>query len=437
MTAAVENDDKSNSGSRHLKPSRKTHRFTYLVVFLVGIVLLMMNLPGQVVRGLVVSNTAKSGLQWELDRHFEHGWPITYSLRKPIEWGSRRPSLWKFNEGVVEFRFLPLLADLVISVGILFVVGIVSESYLRSAIRPQVTLRGALIAITVFTVACGWYAAQRAGRNNDHRVLDEITRNSHSAYGVATDVYNRVEWSEGGPSWLLELFEENLARGFDRVSAIETERSELAPVLKLRHLKILRIRDSLSRDELALLEGLSELEALEFSCRIAADDRNRTIELPRLSNLRAIDFGSYSSRSCRFGGLENLPRLEILITSGRDINDDTLAAIGQLSNLVFLEIEYSRITDEGMRHLRSLGNLEVVQLDSNDISDNGVEHVAGLHMLQKLTLNGCTKISDASIPVLSNLRNLNALELRGTSVTKEGIAELQQALPNCSTSDGS
>ncbi len=42
-----------------------------------------------------------------------------------------------------------------------------------------------------------------------------------------------------------------------------------------------------------------------------------------------------------------------------------------------------------------------------------------------------TSITDAGLAHLSGLTNLRGLDLRGTRVTEEGVAQLQRALPNC------
>ena len=56
--------------------------------------------------------------------------------------------------------------------------------------------------------------------------------------------------------------------------------------------------------------------------------------------------------------------------------------------------------------------------------------LAGLDGLCWLGLND-TQIGDDSLRHLTGLSDLDHLDLRGTAVTAEGIARLQQALPGC------
>ena len=50
------------------------------------------------------------------------------------------------------------------------------------------------------------------------------------------------------------------------------------------------------------------------------------------------------------------------------------------------------------------------------------------HPVMSVDLNG-TKVTDAGLKELAGLKNLHHLDLRETSVTHAGVAELQKALP--------
>jgi hypothetical protein len=59
-----------------------------------------------------------------------------------------------------------------------------------------------------------------------------------------------------------------------------------------------------------------------------------------------------------------------------------------------------------------------------------VVHLQRLPDLRKLSFRGA-RVTDADLPHLHGLKRLVTLDLRFTEVTPSGVAELQNALPNC------
>jgi Leucine-rich repeat (LRR) protein len=53
-----------------------------------------------------------------------------------------------------------------------------------------------------------------------------------------------------------------------------------------------------------------------------------------------------------------------------------------------------------------------------------------LTQLQKLFIS-YTNITDASVPTIKGLTNLNTLYMQGTKISNEGVQEITAALPNC------
>ncbi len=90
-----------------------------------------------------------------------------------------------------------------------------------------------------------------------------------------------------------------------------------------------------------------------------------------------------------------------------------------------------RITDAGLMHLTGLTNLQDLTLSSTKITDAGLVHLKGLTKLETLNLNFCRQITDAGLVHIKGMTKLETLNLMQTQVTDAGVAELQQALPNC------
>jgi Leucine-rich repeat (LRR) protein len=78
------------------------------------------------------------------------------------------------------------------------------------------------------------------------------------------------------------------------------------------------------------------------------------------------------------------------------------------------------------RHTR----LEMLYLQYTNTSDDGLKNLEGLPKLFYLDLNS-TAITDRSIAHLTKLTALKELYLRGTKISPAGLAQLQEALPNC------
>ncbi len=70
-------------------------------------------------------------------------------------------------------------------------------------------------------------------------------------------------------------------------------------------------------------------------------------------------------------------------------------------------------------------------LGRTKITDVGLKEVAKLRQLTLLDLTG-TQITDAGLKEVAKLQKLKELDLTNAkTVTKEGVAELQKALPKC------
>jgi hypothetical protein len=86
-------------------------------------------------------------------------------------------------------------------------------------------------------------------------------------------------------------------------------------------------------------------------------------------------------------------------------------------------------------HLRPLA-LDGLHLQSTFLNDDGLAALGPMRSLKRLNL-GMTNVSDASIPLLSSLTNLQSISLCDTDVTPEGIARLEKALPEATVYSGS
>lgn len=128
------------------------------------------------------------------------------------------------------------------------------------------------------------------------------------------------------------------------------------PVAEARDLpagefKILQIhlagRDQVSDANLALLDGLPHLEALNL---------NKTkVTAAGLTKLR------------------NLPNLKYLNLCVAGLDDGALAHLAGFPHLESVELSYTAVTDAGLSHLSKLSKLRTVYLSNTSVTDEGIK----------------------------------------------------------------
>ena len=139
-----------------------------------------------------------------------------------------------------------------------------------------------------------------------------------------------------------------------------------------------------------------------------------------LVNLKELALGR--GRLSNFGlvVLRMLPTLSVLDLSGArptppdnpggrgggaGIPDETLKAIADLTELRVLQLGYSAINAAGLRVLSTLSNVE------------------------KLGLQGCSRVDDAALAELAGWKSLKYLDVQEDPVTENGLALLRSARP--------
>ena len=88
---------------------------------------------------------------------------------------------------------------------------------------------------------------------------------------------------------------------------------------------------------------------------------------------------------------------------------------------------FSRLADEIVRN----GTYDVLSISGTRISDDGFASVANLTMLDWIQLSDCD-FSDAALRHLHDLAGLHTIRIHNCpNISPDGIADLQNALPNC------
>lgn len=113
--------------------------------------------------------------------------------------------------------------------------------------------------------------------------------------------------------------------------------------------------------------------------------------------------------------------------SGKELTDEGLVHLKDVSGLVWLNLADTQVTDAGMEHLAGLKTLKRLHLEKTQIGDAGLAHLKDLSELEYLNLYG-TQVTDAGLEHLKSLTNLKKLYLWESKATKAGAAALATSL---------
>ena len=126
---------------------------------------------------------------------------------------------------------------------------------------------------------------------------------------------------------------------------------------------------------------------------------------------------------------QNDDRLEVSFhLSGREISDENLQPVAELSNVYMINLRGTSISDDGLQHLAGLKSLVRLHLEKTPVTDAGLKHLLGLENLEYLNLYD-TKITDAGLEQLTALPKLKKLFLWQTQVTWPGVEAAQKRRP--------
>jgi len=127
--------------------------------------------------------------------------------------------------------------------------------------------------------------------------------------------------------------------------------------------------------------------------------------------------------------LRGLDKLETLLLSRTQVSDSGLENLKGLTKLRDLDLSHTQISDAGLEHLKGM-NIRRLDLWGTAVTEAGLEHLKGLPNLTSLTFVNM-QISNAGLEHLKSMTNLKRLMFK---TTPSNLADLQEALPNCTFS---
>ncbi len=99
-----------------------------------------------------------------------------------------------------------------------------------------------------------------------------------------------------------------------------------------------------------------------------------------------------------------------------------------------LSLFITKDTDSLLNGIRGMPEVEWVISEHSDLTDEGMQHLATLPNLRHILLYDSGRITDRGLRALHACDSLESIELYGTWVTEDGVAELHQSLPGVSIS---
>lgn len=110
-----------------------------------------------------------------------------------------------------------------------------------------------------------------------------------------------------------------------------------------------------------------------------------------------------------------------LTLTNTQITDMALADMARLTHLLSLQLDDTAITDKGMKHLAGLTQLRSLNLNGTAVGDAGIDCIPDGIAILKLSE---TLITDAGVERLTRMRSLQFLDLSNTRITDRAVESL-------------
>jgi Leucine-rich repeat (LRR) protein len=193
----------------------------------------------------------------------------------------------------------------------------------------------------------------------------------------------------------------------------------MTAIKQWKQLKRLDLRGTrISDGTLEIVSGLTALEALDIAHTEVTDiGLEKLITLVSLKEL-AVGRGRLSNSG--LVALRMLPTLTHLDLSGaRPTPPDSPTGRG----------EGSGIPEEALKAIEELKELRVLYLGFSAITPEGLRTLSSLDKVERLGLQGCSRINDAALEELAKWKSLKYVDLQEDPVTEKGLAGLRNAKP--------
>lgn len=172
---------------------------------------------------------------------------------------------------------------------------------------------------------------------------------------------------------------------------------------------------------LASFRRVFRLDELTVADQILdADTLTKLVKVPHLQALHLLNCAT-TARTLR--ALAAPKELRLLHLSGKEIDDDALAAIKELDLMWLIIGPKSHVSDTGVGYLRGMTSLVSLRVLNARIFGRGFDALSRLTRLRELVASN-TDLDDQSLTVCKAWRQLNRIDLSGTRVEGCGLSHL-------------
>lgn len=164
-----------------------------------------------------------------------------------------------------------------------------------------------------------------------------------------------------------------------------------------------------------------------INCNSKTVVSNEVLEqFPKLRHVNSVGFTGTDFSDLDLKPLTQMPNLSgLLFYNCSHLQTKELLKLKNCSKLNHLNITRIPITAEEVESWEKLP-LQSMSLDSCDLTDNEMEKIANYANLYALNVTNNPDITDAALEHLLELKSLQMLNLRSTSVTEKGIEEFRK-----------
>lgn len=223
----------------------------------------------------------------------------------------------------------------------------------------------------------------------------------------------------------------------------------------------LRYAEYVTDEGLSAIKGWRKLKRLNVH---GAKISDTTLEhIAGITTLESLDIGSGMVTDIGLERLTSLPNLKELTIGGNKLTDAGLQALRQMPSLNYLDLAGRQGTDaniwairmsdvgldailalKALRELRfactsvgvGLEGARFADVSYISVTTGWLERMKALPNLEKLTLQGCNRLTDDSVKALAALPRLRQVDLKGSAVTEKGITALKAAKPGIQVYSG-
>ena len=209
----------------------------------------------------------------------------------------------------------------------------------------------------------------------------------------------------------------------------------------LRTLNLGGRETALTDGHLALLSGLTNLEAIQSDGALLSDEGFRHFAAFRKLRRLALFHPSRDRADFSGAGLAHLracPNLTQLTFAGATAGDEAFKAVGQIAQLKEFRQWHNWETSDGIRYLEKLPNLTSLKMGQRlphrgastkpSLDDATLAAISRMKTLETLDIQE-TRLSHAGLSRLKALPNLKELKVKWVDAPAEDVEKLRKALP--------